>query len=125
MLHKRLILMWMGASLALPLALGGGSWLAYQAGFAFLSEGLAGPFFLSAPLAPIAAMVYFGPKGPSLVGPVTVAVIGNVLLYAACGYLHARWAALPTVDRWLRLSPVVGLVFFTVLAIASIVAFSR
>jgi len=115
--------MWMGVSLALPLTLGSGAWLAYQAGFAFLSESLAGPFCVSAPFAPMAAVVLFFPKGPNLVGPVTVAVLGNRLPYAACGCLHARWAALSKLDRWLRLAPVVRPLFFSVLPSSTSLAF--
>ena len=70
-------------------------------------------------------MVYFGPKGPRLVGPIAIAVLGNVVLYSACGALHQRWAPLPQVDRWRRLATTVGVSVFIALAVSSIMAFNR
>ena len=65
----------------------------------------------------------FLPKGANLVGPVTVAVLGYLLPYAACGCLQARWAALSKLDRSLRLAPVVRPLFLSVLPSSSNVAF--
>ena len=124
MRFNRLIAQWILASIAVPVLLGGGSWLAYEGGFGFLSEGLAGPFFFSMPMAPFIAVVYFGPKGQSLIVPVALALGGNVLLYVGLSRLHARWQGLARVDRWLRLVPSVFAILLAVLGASSIIAFS-
>jgi hypothetical protein len=116
---------WLLASMVVPVMLGGGSWLTYQAGFGFLSEGLAGPFFFSAPFAPFLARAYFGPHGAGVVWPSVLAVTGNWLVYGLGAALHRRWLGLPRVDRLLRLVPSFGGVLLVLLAVSSIVAFGR
>jgi hypothetical protein len=122
---RKVILGWCAAGLALPLLLGGGSWLAYQAGWGFLSEGLGGPFFFATPFAPFAARELFAARGAAALAPGVLAAGLNVALYAFDGWLYLRWRGLLKVDRYLRLVASVGALHFLLLAVASVVAFSH
>ena len=122
---RSVILGWCGAGLALPIVLGGGSWLSYQAGWGFLSEGLSGPFLFSTPFAPFVIQASFAAHGTAVLPPALLAAGINLILYAFEGWLYLRWRSLAPVDRYLRLVPAMGALHFLLLAVASVLAFGH
>jgi hypothetical protein len=119
------LLRWILAGCAVPLLLGGISWLGYAVGLAFVAEALAGPAMFSAPLSPFLVKAFTASDlhgvMPWVVG-VGVAAF-NVTLYAALGSLHWRLRRQPPVNQALWLTLVIFIGFSVTSFVASIWAF--